>query len=84
MSDTARRIWLCADDYGISPGVNRAIRDLIAKGRLNATSAMVVAPALGRDEVAAVAASFNEAAVRIDPPLGVAPRPDDGYVYWAN
>ena len=24
-----RRIWLCADDYGISPGVNRAIRDLI-------------------------------------------------------
>ncbi len=55
MSDSAqRRIWLCADDYGISPGVNRAIRDLIARGRLNATSAMVVAPALGRDEVAAL------------------------------
>lgn len=32
-----RRIWLCADDYGISPGVNRAIRDLIERGRLNAT-----------------------------------------------
>ena len=47
-----RRIWLCADDYGISPGVNRAIRDLIKRGRLNATSVMVVGPAIGRDEVA--------------------------------
>jgi chitin disaccharide deacetylase len=44
------RIWLCADDYGISPGVNRAIRNLIERGRLNATSAMVVGPAIGRDE----------------------------------
>jgi predicted glycoside hydrolase/deacetylase ChbG (UPF0249 family) len=56
MSDAAppRRIWLCADDYGISPGVNRAIRDLIERGRLNATSVMVVGPAIGRDEVAAL------------------------------
>jgi predicted glycoside hydrolase/deacetylase ChbG (UPF0249 family) len=56
MNDAAplRRIWLCADDYGISPGVNRAIRDLIERGRLNATSVMVVAPAIGRDEVAAL------------------------------
>jgi len=53
-----RRIWLCADDYGISPGVNRGIRDLIARGRLNATSVMVVGPAIGRDEVA----SLREAA----------------------
>jgi predicted glycoside hydrolase/deacetylase ChbG (UPF0249 family) len=42
-----RRIWLCADDYGISPGVSEAIRQLIARGRLNATSAMVVAPTFG-------------------------------------
>ena len=49
-----RRIWLCADDYGLSPGVNRGIRDLIGRGRLNATSVMVVAPAIGRDEVAAL------------------------------
>jgi len=49
-----RRIWLCADDYGISPGVNRAIRDLIERGRLNATSAVVVGPALDRTEVAAL------------------------------
>lgn len=57
----SRRIWLCADDYGISPGVNRAIRDLIENGRLNATSAMVVGPAIGRDEVDAlnVAAKAN-------------------------
>src|SRR3954447_14396386 len=54
MNDAAppRRVWLCADDYGISPGVNRAIRDLIKHGRLNATSVMVVGPAIGRDEVA--------------------------------
>jgi predicted glycoside hydrolase/deacetylase ChbG (UPF0249 family) len=47
----ARRIWLCADDYGISPGVNQAICDLIGRGRLNAASVMVVGPAIGRAEV---------------------------------
>jgi predicted glycoside hydrolase/deacetylase ChbG (UPF0249 family) len=59
MTGTAppRRIWLCADDYGISPGVNRAIRDLIERGRLNATSVMVVGPSIGRDEVSALAAA---------------------------
>src|SRR6266404_6779237 len=55
MNDAApRRIWLCADDYGLSPGVNRAIRDLIERGRLNATSVMVVGPSIGRDEVEAL------------------------------
>ena len=56
MSDAARRapIWLCADDYGISAGVNRAICDLIARGRLNATSVMVVGPAVGRDGISAL------------------------------
>src|ERR1700694_1248402 len=49
-----RRIWLCADDYGLSEGVNRGIRDLIERGRLNATSVMVVGAAIGRDEVAAL------------------------------
>jgi predicted glycoside hydrolase/deacetylase ChbG (UPF0249 family) len=59
MNDSAppRRIWLCADDYGLSPGVNRAIRDLIERGRLNATSVMVVGPAIGRDEVGALKAA---------------------------
>ena len=57
-----RRIWLCADDYGISPGVNRGIRDLIERGRLNATSVMVVGPAIGGDEVAALQAAIAKAA----------------------
>lgn len=39
-----RRIWLCADDYAISPAVSAGIRELITQGRLNATSVMVVAP----------------------------------------
>ena len=51
-----RRIWLCADDYGIAPGVNTAIRDLVARRRLNATSVMVVTPSFGRAEAAALAA----------------------------
>jgi predicted glycoside hydrolase/deacetylase ChbG (UPF0249 family) len=61
MSEAAkpRRIWLCADDYGLSPGVNRAIRDLIARGRLNATSLMVVGPAIGREEVSALQAAAS-------------------------
>jgi len=50
-----RRIWLSADDYGISPGVDKAIRDLIARGRLNATSVMVVAPSFKRAEARALA-----------------------------
>ena len=54
---TPRHIWLCADDYGISPGVNRGIRELIAQGRLNATSVMTVGPAIGRDEVSALTAA---------------------------
>jgi predicted glycoside hydrolase/deacetylase ChbG (UPF0249 family) len=61
-----RRVWLCADDYGLSPGVNRAIRELIGRGRLNATSVMVVGPAIGRDEADALgdaAASSGRCAI---------------------
>src|SRR5260370_31813178 len=58
MNDAApRRIWLCADDYGLSPGVNRAIRDLVERGRLKAASVMVVGPSMGRDEVEALRAA---------------------------
>jgi predicted glycoside hydrolase/deacetylase ChbG (UPF0249 family) len=45
-----RPIWLCADDYGISPAVSKGIRELVAQGRLNATSVMTVAPSLDRSE----------------------------------
>lgn len=47
-------IWLCADDYGLSPSVNTAIRDLVTRERLNATSVMVVAPSLNPGEAAAL------------------------------
>jgi chitin disaccharide deacetylase len=80
MNDAAppRRIWLCADDYGLSPGVNRAIRDLIGRGRLNATSAMMVGPAIGRDEVSAlqaVAASRSRCAIGLHATLTAPFRP---------
>ena len=32
-----KRIWLVADDYGISKSVNRAIRDLISRGPFSST-----------------------------------------------
>jgi predicted glycoside hydrolase/deacetylase ChbG (UPF0249 family) len=47
---TRRHIWLCADDYGMSPAVNVAIRDLVVRGRINATSVMVIAPSFNRSE----------------------------------
>src|SRR5271163_3113609 len=79
MNDAApRRIWLCADDYGLSPGVNRAIRDLIRRGRLNATSAMIVGPAIGRDEVSAlqaVAAKSSRCAIGLHATLTAPFRP---------
>jgi chitin disaccharide deacetylase len=53
-SSTRRRIWLCADDYGISESVNIAIRDLVVRGRLNATSAMMVAPRMQRSDANAL------------------------------
>jgi predicted glycoside hydrolase/deacetylase ChbG (UPF0249 family) len=49
-----RKIWLVADDYGISPAVSGAIRDLVGKGRINATSVMVVAPSFHRSEAVAL------------------------------
>jgi predicted glycoside hydrolase/deacetylase ChbG (UPF0249 family) len=50
MSVKRARIWLCADDYGISTSVNAAIRDLVTRGRINATSVMVAAPSFQRSE----------------------------------
>src|SRR5436305_11316400 len=53
-ADDLRRIWLCADDYGIAPGVNAAIRDLIERGRINATTVMMVAPSFHRSDAMAL------------------------------
>ena len=54
MTAAARKIILCADDYGLSPSVNVAIRDLIARRRLNATTVMVLPPSFNRDEAVAL------------------------------
>ena len=93
MNDAAppRRIWLCADDYGLAEGVNRAIRDLISRGRLNATSVMVVGPAIGRNEVSelqAAAAASPRCAIGLHAtltapfrPLSLHFRPVDGGLF---
>jgi predicted glycoside hydrolase/deacetylase ChbG (UPF0249 family) len=39
-----RRLVLCADDYALTPGVSRSIRELIAARRISATSVMTVSP----------------------------------------
>src|SRR5688572_11363528 len=59
-----RQIWLCADDYGISASVNTAIRDLIERKRINATSVLVVAPSFHRSEAASLAL-FNSGEKRV-------------------
>jgi predicted glycoside hydrolase/deacetylase ChbG (UPF0249 family) len=51
-----RRIVLCADDYALAPGVSSAIRTLISRGRLNATSVMTVTPEYAK-EASALAAT---------------------------
>ncbi len=85
-----RRITLCADDYGISEGVNRAIRDLIERRRLNATSVMVIGPAATREEAEAlsrVAADGCEIGLHVTltapfSPLTMHFRPLDGGMFW--
>src|SRR5258708_2619874 len=66
-----RHIWLCADDYGISTAVNIAIRDLVVRRRLNATSALVVAPSCYRSEAISLDV-LNSAAPRVAIGLHVA------------
>lgn len=39
-----QKMTLCADDYGLAPGVSGAIRHLIALGRLQATGCMTAGP----------------------------------------
>ena len=40
----AEGVVLCADDYGIAPGVGTAIRALVASNRISAVSCMSIAP----------------------------------------
>lgn len=39
-----KHITICADDYALTPGISKAIRQLIRNGRLSATSAMTSTP----------------------------------------
>ena len=54
MTSAVRHIWLCADDYGISPAVSAAIRELVARGLINAASVMVLTPSFSKSEAAAL------------------------------
>lgn len=46
------RIVVCADDYALTPGVSRGIRELIAARRISATSVMTVSPHWEREAAA--------------------------------
>ena len=79
MTETSpTRLVLCADDYGLAPGVDAAIRDLIAAGRLTATSVMSLCPHW-RPDAAALRELKDKADVGLhftltdQPPLGPMP-----------
>ena len=59
-----RRIVVCADDYALSPGVSRAIRELVSRGRLNAISVMTVIPGF-EEECASLASTPSPIPVAI-------------------
>lgn len=63
-------VLLCADDYGLSPGVNEAIRALIAAGRLTATSVMALCP-YWAEEAAPLKALSDRAELGLDVGLDV-------------
>lgn len=69
---------VCADDYALTPGVSRAIRELIAAGRISATSAMTVCPwwteeAAALSEVAGAADIGLHLTLTDQTPLGAMP-----------
>lgn len=62
-ASSLRRIILCADDYGISPAVSGAIRELLARRRVNATSVMMAAASMNAAEAAALMEVASGAAI---------------------
>jgi predicted glycoside hydrolase/deacetylase ChbG (UPF0249 family) len=75
-----RQIWLVADDYGISRSVNAAIRDLMARGSINATSVMVVASGFDADEAEQLLRAHAHAAIGLHLTLTAPFRPSlSGY-----
>lgn len=59
---TDRRIWLIADDYGLSPGVSRGILELLNVGRLSGTGCMTLFPEWA-DEAKALQSAPPNAAI---------------------
>jgi predicted glycoside hydrolase/deacetylase ChbG (UPF0249 family) len=70
-----RRITLCADDYGISPAVNGAIRALMGSGRINATSVMAVAPSFNQSEADALLKAAGQSEIGLHVTLTAPFRP---------
>ncbi|EWY40194.1 hypothetical protein N825_36320 [Skermanella stibiiresistens SB22] len=74
---------LCADDYALSPGVSSAIRDLIDRDRLSATSCMTLTP-FWRDHATWLTPYADKADLGLHvtltdhPPLGGMPRTAPG------
>jgi len=60
-----RRVTLCADDYGLSAGVNRAILELIGLRRINAASVMTVAPAFDREQALSLQRAADQTGCQI-------------------
>lgn len=63
-----RRLCICADDFGLHPAVNEAVLHLVAMGRLQATSAMVGAPAwtTGAAALASIDAADLDVGLHLD------------------
>lgn len=60
-----RRVTLCADDFGLSIGVNRAILELIGLRRINAASVMTVAPAFDREQALSLQRAADQTGCRV-------------------
>jgi len=81
MNEAQRRhIWLCADDYGISPAVSAAIRELIARRRIpfsqEAAGCRVFLQRAQLDKWLEAAAAHAEAK-KFDPAIYLSLRLDD-------
>ncbi|PSL13921.1 putative glycoside hydrolase/deacetylase ChbG (UPF0249 family) [Marinobacterium halophilum] len=59
----SRSLVLCADDFGLSEGINRAILALIRQGRLSATSCMTTMPAWHAEAATELLALHGKAAL---------------------
>lgn len=46
-----KKIHVCVDDYGLTPGINQAVINLAKQGKINATSVLVDAPNLTVDYI---------------------------------